>query len=132
MSADTCHDTCSGVLVQEHVDPAGRGGAAAAGLDPGQGEVPVGQPRVAAHQWRPDQDREMLSLLSQHDEISTLHNTAQCPLTYHRLINSNSSAGLVSADGAGVAAGRGEGRDELSLRPAHRAVVLPHLGSHII
>ena len=74
--------------VQEHVDPAGGGGAAAAGLDRGQGEVPVWQPRVAGHQGRPDQDREMLSLFSQHDtEISTLHNTAQCPLTYHRLIN---------------------------------------------
>ena len=48
--------------MQEHVDPAGRGGAAAAGLDPGQGEVPVGQPRVAGHQWRPDPDREMLRL----------------------------------------------------------------------
>ena len=92
--------------VQEHVDPAGGGWAAAAGLDRGQGEVPVWQPREAGHQGRPDQDREMLSLFSQHDtEISTLHNTAQCPLTYHRLINSNSSAGLVSAEGAGVAAG---------------------------
>ena len=83
--------------VQEHVDPAGGGGAAAAGLDRGQGEVPVRQPRDAGHQGRPHQDREMLSLFSQHDtEISTLHNTAQCPLTYHRLINinSNSSAGL--------------------------------------
>ena len=75
--------------------------------------------------------RDAEALLSQHDEISTLHNTAQCPLSYHRLININSPplAGLLSADGAGVAAGRGEGRDELSLRPAHRAVVLPHLGS---